>query len=225
MHRRDGAALNLSPGPLRLGTMSSVSERTERDEAFTVFVTTYGHPLRRYAYVLTGDATGADDLLQASLEKLYLAWDKVASEEARVAYARRIMARTQASWWRRGVRRERPAAEPPEPRPTAESARPLRSVEERDEVWRLLATVPTRTRAVLVLRYYEDLTEADIAAVLGCSIGSVKSQLSRGLARLRLENAPPGSPDTPTVHPTAHPPASLPVSCDEGCDDTAEVTP
>lgn len=213
--------------------MSAMGARTERDEAFTVFVAAHGHALRRYAYVLVGDAAGADDLLQASLEKLYLAWDKVASEEARVGYARRIMARTQASWWRRAVARERPAAELPEPRPTAQSPQPLRAVEDRDEIWRLLATVPPRTRAVLVLRYYEDLTEADIAAVLGCSIGSVKSQLSRGLARLRLEHAPPDSratPDvTPIVEPTAqpftHPPASRDTSCVNGCDETAEVTP
>lgn len=62
---------------------------------------------------------------------------------------------------------------------------------ERDEIWRLLATLPPRTRAVLVLRFYEDLPEADIAAALGCSVGSVKSQLSRGLARLRLNPSIP----------------------------------
>ncbi|QQS00873.1 MAG: SigE family RNA polymerase sigma factor [Austwickia sp.] len=170
--------------------MSSVGERSDRDEAFTVFVRLHGHALRRYAYVLTGEASAADDLLQASLGKLYLAWDKVAAPDARLAYARRTMARTQASWWRRPVRRERPAADPPEPtRPGPDGAAALRTVDDRDEVWRLLATLPPRTRAVLVLRYYEDLPEADIAAALGCSVGSVKSQLSRGLARLRLQRA------------------------------------
>jgi len=160
---------------------------SERDEAFTAFVTAHGHALRRYAYVLTGQSAAADDLLQASLEKLYLAWDRVAAPEARLGYARRTMARTHASWWRRPGRRETAVADPPE-RVGPDSTQPY---VERDEIWRLLATLPPRTRAVLVLRFYEDLPEADIAAALGCSVGSVKSQLSRGLARLRLDPSIP----------------------------------
>lgn len=183
-----------------MGSMSPMSGRSERDEAFTAFVAAHGHALRRYAYVLVGEPAGADDLLQTGLERLYLAWDNVAAEEARLAYASRIMARARVSWWRRAARREAPMADPPEPTgpyagmyagmSAGPGPDPSGAIADRDEVWRLLATLPPRTRAVLVLRYYEDLPEADIAAVLGCSVGSVKSQLSRGLARLRVDRIP-----------------------------------
>lgn len=163
---------------------------SSRDEEFTAFVARTGTALRRYAYVLTGDHGLADDLLQASLIKVYLSWDKVADEAARSAYARRIMTRTQVSWWRRPARRESAAERLPE------QALPggTDQVEDRDQVWRLLSTLPPRQRAVVVLRFYEDLAEADIADVLGCSVGSVKSQLSRGLARLRAVDQSESNP-------------------------------
>ena len=96
------------------------------------------------------------------------------------------MTRLHVSWWRRAVNRERPVAIPELP-DEADAAAPLPGapVEERDEVWRLLATIGPRQRAVLVLRFYEGLDDAEIAEVLGCAVGTVRSQASRGLAHLR----------------------------------------
>ena len=160
----------------------------ERDDAFCAFVASRTQALRRTAYLLTGSHAAADDLLQTSLLKLYLAWPRIRDLGAVEAYVRTAMVRTQVSWWRRNVRRELPVADVEERAVAAD--RPSRNLtgsqlEDRDELWAAPATLGPRQRAVLVLRFYEDLTEAEIARVLDCSVGTVKSQLSRGLARLR----------------------------------------
>ena len=140
----------------------------------------------RFAYLLTGHHGLAEDLLQNSLIKVYLSWDRIRDRAALEAYTRSVITRTQLSWWRRPARREVLGVEP-----TERAVRDLHTVRERDQVnerdelWALLATLGPRQRAVLVLRFYEDLSEAEIARVLGCTTGTVKSQLSRGLARLR----------------------------------------
>ncbi len=137
----------------------------------------------RTAYLLTGNQADAEDLLQTALAKVYLSWDRVRDQGALEAYARTVLARTHVSVWRRAAtRRERPTADVPD----RFVAGPDEGVlEDRDLVFRGLATLGPRQRAVVVLRYYEGLTEPEIAAVLGCSVGTVKSQLHRGLARLR----------------------------------------
>ena len=163
-----------------------------RDAAFEAFVAARSAALRRTAYLLTGDAAAADDLLQDALLKVYLAWPRIRDLGAVEEYTRRAMTRTHVSVWRRLGRRETSVADPAalttgarlrdphKPDGTPETT----TIEHRDELWRALTTLGPRQRAVVVLRFYEDLAEADIARVLGCSVGTVKSQLARGLAGL-----------------------------------------
>ena len=170
----------------------------ERDQVLAAFIDARSGSLLRLAYLLTGDHALAEDLLQDSLIKVYLSWDSIRDHAALEAYTRTVMTRTQLSWWRRPARRELLGVEPSdravrEQRPTNER----HQIDERDELWALLATLGPRQRAVLVLRFYEDLSEAEIARVLGCTTGTVKSQLSRGLARLRERM--PAEPQTGNI--------------------------
>lgn len=158
----------------------------ERARDLGAFIDARSGSLLRFAYLLTGDHGLAEDLLQNSLIKVYLSWDRIRDRAALEAYTRTVMTRTQLSWWRRPARREVLNVEPSERAGRDHHHVQERDqVDERDELWRLLATLGPRQRAVLVLRFYEDLSEAEIARVLGCTAGTVKSQLSRGLARLR----------------------------------------
>lgn len=150
------------------------------EAGFESFVNTHQAQLRRYAFALTGNGSDADDLLQATLVKLFLAWGRIEGQAPPTAYARTTMARTYVSTWRRWGRHESPVASPPE---TASSVSDATS--DRDLIWRGLERLGRRQRAVVVLRYYEDLDLAAIAETLGVSVGTVKSQLSRALANLR----------------------------------------
>jgi RNA polymerase sigma-70 factor, ECF subfamily len=153
----------------------------DRDAEFCSYVSARGTALLRTAYLLTGDAHMAEDLLQAALTKTYVAWGRVRDKSALDAYVRRTMVNTQTSWWRRRWHGERPAADLPE-LPAADHTG---GAAERQRLWAHLQALPTRQRAVVVLRYYEDMSEAETARVLGCSVGTVKSQASRALATLR----------------------------------------
>lgn len=146
---------------------------------FDDFVVARWKPLLRSAYLLTGDWGLAEDLVQAALARCWLRWHRI--EGPPEAYVRRTLATVYASWWRRRWRGERPSERLPERVGDDDHA----AVDSRDEVWRLLASLPRRQRAVIVLRYYEDLSEREIANVLGCRVGTVKSQASRALATLR----------------------------------------
>jgi RNA polymerase sigma-70 factor (sigma-E family) len=155
------------------------------EESFTAFVRASGERHLRVAVLLTGDWHAAEDLVQASLVKLYRAWpgvDQVGGDPD--AYLRRIMVNTQRSWWRARWRREAPVAQLPDSLGRGEDAdqRAL-AVSIRQALRRL----SPRQRAVLVLRYYEDRPEAEIASLLGCSAGSVKAHAHRGLRALRAE--------------------------------------
>jgi RNA polymerase sigma-70 factor (sigma-E family) len=143
--------------------------------------------LLRTARMLTGDEQLAEDLVQTTLERVWPHWQRVARDRDPDAYVRRVMVNTYSSWWRRKWRRERPTFDLPEiTTPDDDFAR----ADLADALRRLLPTLTPRQRAVLVLRYYEDLTETATAEVLGCSVGTVKSQTSKALARLRLSNDP-----------------------------------
>lgn len=140
------------------------------------------HSLQRTALLLTaGDAARAQDLVQNTLAKLYLAWDRIDHSERVDAYARRILVNEHRSAFRRPWRRhEVVTAELPE----RASAAPAYDGTG-DAVWDFVATLPPRQRAVIVLRYYEDLTEAETADLLGITVGTVKSQAHKALASLR----------------------------------------
>lgn len=152
--------------------------RAERDREFTAFVEEVSPRLLRSAWFLTGDGSAAEELVQATLVKTYVAWPRIREGRA-LAYARRILVNQSTDSWRK-TRRESLAADPPE-----RWSAPSGAVEDRDVVVRLLQTLPEQQRRVVVLRYYHDLSERAVAEELGISLGAVKSAASRGLAALR----------------------------------------
>jgi RNA polymerase sigma-70 factor (sigma-E family) len=154
--------------------------RAERDAAFTGFVEQSSPSLLRTAWLLTGDHHAAHELVQAALVKTYVAWPRVRPEGA-LAYARRILVNERTDTWRR--RRGEVAVDvvPEVVHPAGTTA------EDRDQVVRLLAALPDQQRRVVVLRYYNDLSEQAVADLLDISVGSVKSAASRGLAALRTQ--------------------------------------
>jgi RNA polymerase sigma-70 factor (sigma-E family) len=150
-------------------------------DTFADFVLARSPRLLRTAYLLTHDWALAEDLLQTSLVKAWSAWRRMDGDPE--PYVRRIIVNTYASWWQRRWRGEQPTAELPESIVDGHEA----GVDARDEVWRALGRLPRRQRAVLVLRYFEDLPESEIADILGVSAGTVKSQAAKALAKLRLD--------------------------------------
>jgi RNA polymerase sigma-70 factor (sigma-E family) len=145
---------------------------------FDAFVLGRSQALLRTAYLLVRDEGQAEDLLQTALTKAWFAWDGIRDPEA---YVRRILATTSASWWRRRWTREVPAEHPLEP--AVGGSEPA----DTHDLWEALGHLPPRQRAVVVLRYLEDRSEADTADLLGCSVGTVKSQCSKALAKLRVD--------------------------------------
>jgi RNA polymerase sigma-70 factor (sigma-E family) len=153
--------------------------RPPTDAEFSEFVHASWAGLYRTAYLMLGDAALAEDLVQTSLAKTYAAWSSVRDVASAPAYARRTLVNTAASWFRKaGWRNERPTAELPESGYT-----PV--IGDRPAIMAALAALPPRQRAVIVLRFYDDLSVADTAAALDCTKGTVKSQTSDGLAKLR----------------------------------------
>lgn len=161
------------------------------DDGFEDFVSVRYGELLRTAYLLTGGQHAAEDLLQTVLLRAMRRWSHIGEP---MAYLRRAMANQSASRWRwLGRRTEFLTAAVPDRPASGDSAR---DVAVRDELLAALGTLPPRMRAVLVLRYWEDLSEQDTAAALGCSAGAVKSQASRGLARLRSVLLPEAPEET-----------------------------
>jgi RNA polymerase sigma-70 factor (sigma-E family) len=163
-----------------------------RDEdAFRDFVVGRSPSLLRTAYLLTGDWGHAEDLLQTALASLYRAWPRLDERERLDSYVRRIMVNTHTSWWRRAWKAERPTPALPEtPAPDEHAVS-----DDRDRLRRALLDLPPKQRAAVVLRHYEDLPEAEVARLMGCAVGTVKSQCARGLGKLRaaLSEAPVGA--------------------------------
>jgi RNA polymerase sigma-70 factor (sigma-E family) len=154
----------------------------EVDERFAAYVRERGDHHLRVAVLLTGDWQAAEDLVQASLVKLCRAWPRLDTRTDPDAYLRRIMVNTHRSWWRARWRRETPAAVLPE----GAAGDDMTDRQAVGAVVReALARLPRQQRAVLVLRYCEDLPEAEVAEVLGCSVGTVKTHAHRGVAALR----------------------------------------
>jgi len=149
---------------------------------FEDFVAGRSQALQRFGYALTGDWALAEDLLQTALARAYPRWSRIRREDPE-AYVRKIMVNTWSSWWGRRWRGELPAAELPE----VAGPDSFTGVDHRQALRCALAKLPPRQRAVVVLRYHQDLSEAQVAALLGISVGTVKSQAAKALTALRTQ--------------------------------------
>jgi RNA polymerase sigma-70 factor (sigma-E family) len=153
------------------------------DDTFAAFVAKRSAALLRTGWLLTGSEAAAQDLVQAALLRTWTRWDRVVRKDLPETYVRKVLLSTFLTWRRRRWVHETPTdgvVDLPAPDATAE-------VEVREVVRAVLDTLPRGQRATLVLRFFDDLSERDTAAVMGCSIGTVKSQTARALARLRAD--------------------------------------
>jgi RNA polymerase sigma-70 factor (sigma-E family) len=162
---------------------------TASRDSFEGFVAARSHALLRTAYLLTSDAHLAEDLLQTALARAWSSWGRIRTSPE--AYVRKILVNTYSTWWRRKWNGESPVGELPE-------------VEHHDhdnfsadELGAALSRLPRRQRAVIVLRFFEDLTEVETARVMDCTVGTVKSQTSKALAKLRIDPAVSAATEEP----------------------------
>ncbi|WP_432835047.1 SigE family RNA polymerase sigma factor [Dactylosporangium sp. CA-092794] len=153
---------------------------------FTEFVLGRSHALLRFAYLLTGDRHLAEDLTQEALVRAHRRWAGIVSDEGPEPYVRKAILRLYLSWRRRRSSGERPFAELPEGLPGTVAADPAEHVAAADAMWALLRKLPRSQRAVMVLRYYEDLPDAEIARLLGCSTSTVRVHAFHALQKLRV---------------------------------------
>lgn len=158
------------------------SEMETRPE-FDDFVAARSSRLLRTAYLLTRDHGLAEDLLQTALTKAWFAWSRISGEPE--PYVRKVLVNTYASWWLRRWNDEQPAQELPD----TWAGDHADGATANHDLWQALGRLPRRQRAVVVLRYFEDLTEFETARLLDCSVGTVKSQTSKALAKLRVDRA------------------------------------
>jgi RNA polymerase sigma-70 factor (sigma-E family) len=170
--------------------------RRDDEDRFREFATQQAAPLRRCAYLFCGDWHLAEDLMQTTLVKIYRSWHRITARDSMGAYARAVLLRT---WldekrrpWRRSEVGHADVPDRSDGAPEPDEAAVLSW--QRNLVHGALLTVPPRQRAVLVLRYFDDLSIAQTAAVMGCTEGTVKSQAARGLDHLRsaMTTAPTG---------------------------------
>jgi RNA polymerase sigma-70 factor (sigma-E family) len=159
--------------------------RDTRDKDFAAYLAARQPSLLRTAYLLTGNRHDAEDLVQTAFAKLYLSWDKVRDQGSMDGYVRRILVNEHNSLWRRAWKRREHTTDD-----TVIHALDKPHHDAHDDgvgaaLWEVVQTLPRKARAVVVLRYYEEMSEAETAAVLGISVGTVKSQTSRALAALR----------------------------------------
>ncbi|MYW63883.1 SigE family RNA polymerase sigma factor [Streptomyces sp. SID8379] len=152
--------------------------------SFASYVRARQPVLLRTARSLTANPCDAEDLLQTALTKTYVAWDRIEDHRALDGYVRRALLNTRTSQWRKRKVDEYVCDELPEP-PVVPAGDPAEQQALHDAMWRAIVKLPARQRAMVVLRYYEDLSEAQTAEVLGVSVGTVKSAVSRALGKLR----------------------------------------
>jgi RNA polymerase sigma-70 factor (sigma-E family) len=153
--------------------------------AFAEFVAARSAALHRSAYLMVGERQLAQDLLQEALTKTYVAWPTLRDPAKAEAYTRKVITTTAISWYRRRSWQERPSDAIPEAPSDGRTDGLGDDLARREWVWSAIRSLPPRQRAAVVLRYYEDLTEAQTAAALGCAVGTVKSQVHAALATLR----------------------------------------
>ena len=170
------------------------------EERFTEFVRAYSASLFRTGYLITGDYQRAEDLLQSTLVRLYRRWPRVEVMERPVGYARKVLVNQAISWWRTRSSRETPMLVLNEPGWGGF----VDEITEHERVWKAVVSLPPRQRAVMVLRYYEDLSEAEIAETLGVARGTVKSHAHAAARRLaELLGEPTATPAQPTEEATS----------------------
>ncbi|WP_328872436.1 SigE family RNA polymerase sigma factor [Streptomyces sp. NBC_00287] len=153
--------------------------------SFSSYVRARQPVLLRTARSLTSNPCDAEDLLQTALTKTYVAWERIEDHRALDGYVRRALVNTRTSQWRKRKVDEFATDDLPEPEHCPSGADPAEQQALHDAMWRAIMKLPARQRAMVVLRYYEDLSEAQTAEVLGVSIGTVKSAVSRALGKLR----------------------------------------
>ncbi|MGW4549919.1 SigE family RNA polymerase sigma factor [Streptomyces violaceorubidus] len=153
--------------------------------SFSSYVKARQPVLLRTARSLTANPSDAEDLLQTALAKTYVAWERIEDHRALDGYVRRALLNTRTSQWRKRKVDEFACDELPEPEPVPCGDDPAERQALHDAMWRAIMKLPARQRAMVVLRYYEDLSEARTAEVLGVSVGTVKSAVSRALGKLR----------------------------------------
>lgn len=156
-------------------------------QGFDDFVLARRHSLLRTARMLTGDQHTAEDLVQASLERVWPRWERVAASGDPYSYVRTVMVNLYTAWWRRAWRGEQPTCELPD---LIDLDDGYAAMDAKDAFRRLLDSLSPKQRAILVLRFHDDLTEAAVAGVLGCSVGTVKSQTARAMTKLRYLGDP-----------------------------------
>lgn len=161
---------------------------SERDREFAAYVAARQRSLLRTAWLLAGDWAAAEDLVQTALLKVWRRWDRVSAAGHPDAYVRQVVVNSYLTWQRRSSSGELPT----EVLPDSPGADRYAQSDLRDALTRALPLLSPGQRAVLVLRHYEQLSEAETAALLGCSVGTVKSQNFRALARLRVMLAEDG---------------------------------
>ena len=154
----------------------------EESTTFEAYAAARGAALVRFAMLLTGDGHRAEDLVQEALTKAYFRWARIRQSDNPDVYLRRLVINGSRSWWRRRANRETPGLGLTELSAPGDLGADAAA---RDELWRLIAALPDQQRAVVVLRYFADLTEAQIAEAMGCSVGTVKSQHAKALTTLR----------------------------------------
>jgi len=152
--------------------------------SFASYVKARQPVLLRTARSLTANPCDAEDLLQTALTKTYVAWERIEDQRALDGYVRRALLNTRTSQWRKRKVDEFACDELPEPE-GAPAQDPAEQQALHDAMWRAIKKLPARQRAMVVLRYYEDLSEVQTAEVLGVSVGTVKSAVSRALGKLR----------------------------------------
>jgi RNA polymerase sigma-70 factor (sigma-E family) len=154
-------------------------------QQFTAYVRDRGPVLLRTARSMTANPSDAEDLLQTALAKTYLVWDRISDHRALDGYVRRTLVNTRTSQWRKRRVDEFACDELPETGPSTPDMSEQQA--QHDALWHAVSRLPARQRAMVVLRYFEDLSEVQTAQVLGVSVGTVKSAVSRALVKLRAD--------------------------------------
>jgi RNA polymerase sigma-70 factor (sigma-E family) len=165
--------------------LAAAEARTDRAQPldFEVWVGEKADALLRFAYVLTGDANLAEDAVQDALTTACARWGRVSRADDPEAYVKRMVVNAHISWWRKFRRREAPAADPVRTARAVSDGTAARA--ESEAIWALCATLPDKQRAAVVLRFYEELSYAEIAQLLHCAEATARSHVHRALAALK----------------------------------------